>query len=199
MYKIVWLVSSPTATLTVSLLILSFSSVLLGRGLLISILEWQHPLQAFHLLRCSYLNSWWSLCLQQRDCWQFGQLELWWCHPWSISLSLCFPVYHDTWVFTWNWLYSFQFGFLMNAYIVASLPDPLPYISFEIYPNFHNCFMKRAQRSQYYIFLKQILNSVNVVVFVFVPMAYDGEVISSYLSHPSSVWWCSWALVWYRD
>lgn len=105
MYRILWLVSSPTATLSFSLLILSFSSVLLGRCLLISVLEWQHPLRAFHLLRCSHLNSWWTLCLQQRECWQFGQLELCWSHPWPVSLSLCFPVYHDAWVFTWNWDY----------------------------------------------------------------------------------------------
>jgi len=60
MYKILWLVSSllvATATLTFSLLILNFSSALLGRGLLISVFEWQHPIQAFHLLRCSHLNS----------------------------------------------------------------------------------------------------------------------------------------------
>ena len=85
MYKILWLVSSRTATLTLSLLILSFSSVLLGRGLLI-FLEWQHPLQALHLLRCLHLNSWWSLPTAK------GMLAVWSAGTLLVPSLVNFPV-----------------------------------------------------------------------------------------------------------
>ena len=54
--RVVWPVNSPTATVSFGLLIAWRFIVLLSRGALISVLDWQHLLQAFHLHRCHCLK-----------------------------------------------------------------------------------------------------------------------------------------------
>ena len=54
--SVVWTINSHTATLSFDLLIAWSSFALLGRGSLISILDWLQPWQAFHLIGCFCLK-----------------------------------------------------------------------------------------------------------------------------------------------
>lgn len=54
--KVVWSVNSPTASLSLGLLISWRSLLLLGRESFISVLDWRQPWQAFNLFRCSFLK-----------------------------------------------------------------------------------------------------------------------------------------------
>ena len=53
--KVVWPVNSPTASLSLSMLI-SWISLFLGRGSFFSVLDWRQTWQAFNLSRCSGLK-----------------------------------------------------------------------------------------------------------------------------------------------